>query len=114
HAQASLGASNYDQLSDHGLTQASHLASYLIQNQAKPAHILTGTLRRHIQTATPYIEALQQDQRVTHDARWNEFDFDQIVRLHIRQNNIDTKGYDQRAFFRLLKQAMLAWQEGVL
>lgn len=50
HAQASYGAANYDQLSDHGYAQSSMLGEYLVELDLQFNHIYVGPLKRHWQT----------------------------------------------------------------
>ena len=51
HAQASLGKANYDELSQRGFKQAELLGNYFSQYYQKPSTIISGTLKRHEQTA---------------------------------------------------------------
>ncbi|MFK7934175.1 MAG: histidine phosphatase family protein, partial [Saprospiraceae bacterium] len=50
HAQASYGAANYDQLSDHGYHQSRTLGDYLVELEMEFDHIYVGPLKRHWQT----------------------------------------------------------------
>ncbi|KHJ60125.1 histidine phosphatase family protein [Burkholderia glumae] len=52
HAQASFEAADYDRLSPRGEVQAAKLGAWMAARGARPAAIVTGTLRRHAQTAT--------------------------------------------------------------
>lgn len=52
HAQASFEAADYDRLSPRGEAQAAKLGAWMAARGAWPAAIVTGTLRRHAQTAT--------------------------------------------------------------
>lgn len=50
HAQASYGAANYDQLSDHGYAQSTTLGEYLAELDMHFDYIYVGPLKRHWQT----------------------------------------------------------------
>jgi broad specificity phosphatase PhoE len=51
HAQASFGSADYDQLSERGEQQAQRLAGWLTADpDLQFAHVVCGTLRRHVQT----------------------------------------------------------------
>lgn len=52
HAQAALGAANYDQLTDLGWEQARALGAALHQQGVRPDHVITGGMRRQLETAT--------------------------------------------------------------
>ena len=49
HGQASLGAQNYDQLSDLGYAQAEQLGLYFLQQKIQFEAVYTGTLQRQKQ-----------------------------------------------------------------
>src|SRR5690606_28693520 len=50
HGQASFGADDYDQLSDLGRRQAERLGQYWASRGLHFDAVLTGSLRRHVQT----------------------------------------------------------------
>jgi len=66
--QASFGADEYDVLSPRGHDQARHLA----QNLPQPYHLISGAMRRHVETVTPFGTAPE-------DARWNEIDYLDVI-----------------------------------
>jgi len=57
HAQASLGADDYDCLSPLGESQALLLGAWMARCGRRPARIATGSLRRHAQTAQGCLRA---------------------------------------------------------
>jgi broad specificity phosphatase PhoE len=74
HAQASLGAADYDQLSSHGRRQSAVLGAALARRGVVVGRVLHGTLKRHEQTAehAGFTDTVRDD-------RWNEFDHEQIL-----------------------------------
>jgi broad specificity phosphatase PhoE len=74
HAQASLGAADYDQLSSHGRRQSAVLGAALARRGVVIGRVLHGTLKRHEQTAehAGFTNTFR-------DGRWNEFDHEQIL-----------------------------------
>lgn len=67
HGQASFGSSNYDQLSDLGLEQARLLGEWFANSHQKFNRIVTGSLKRHRQTADACIAMLPKAHRVDTD-----------------------------------------------
>jgi broad specificity phosphatase PhoE len=57
HAQASLGADDYDCLSPLGEAQATLLGTWMVRGGHRPARVATGRLRRHAQTAQGCLRA---------------------------------------------------------
>lgn len=77
HGQASFGQQNYDQLSQHGQTQAQVLGQYLGQIITDTPYAVAGSMQRHQHTAELALE--QFSSPIIHtDAAWNEFDHQQI------------------------------------
>ncbi len=81
HAQASFGAVDYDQLSDLGLTQAKMLGVALQSRRPRADRIVSGTMRRHHQTAEGCLEAMGLPTQWERDAAWNEYDHQNV--LHV-------------------------------
>jgi broad specificity phosphatase PhoE len=115
HAQASLGKSNYDELSELGLKQASLLGEYLKRIKLEPATIITGSMVRHKQTANQIIKALPGTINQLQDKDWNEFDFKKLIHSYLIKHPTETPASgDIRAFFTILKKSMLAWSKDEL
>lgn len=117
HGQASLGKTNYDQLSPLGVKQASILGEHLAQLEAKPSLIVTGSMDRHQQTAEAVLGAFSAStaaERIV-DARWNEFDFEALIRLFLSELASDEpKPTKPSEFFAILRRALQAWSDGKL
>ena len=79
HGQAGL-RSNYDRLSDLGHEQTHLLGSYLALQEIPFAHLYCGELRRQKETAANVVSALRTSVQLQSDARWNEFDLDDVYR----------------------------------
>lgn len=80
HGQASFGGPDYDVLSDGGRMQSLLVARELAGREARVELIVSGSLRRQLETAEPSASLLERDVLV--DARWNEYDMDDILSHH--------------------------------
>jgi broad specificity phosphatase PhoE len=113
HGQASFGAADYDQLSPLGHQQCVRLGAWFRERGTRIDAVLTGTLRRHVQS----LAAIQQGLGLEHEALalpgLNEYDSHAVVRA-IDPGPIDKADTpDQvRQHFRLLRQGLLAWMAG--
>jgi len=82
HGQASFGKENYDQLSELGERQASHLGSVISQRLPQFDAVYLGTLQRHKQTAENCLASFPnglEDSKPIYDAGWNEYDHQGIL-----------------------------------
>ncbi|MFV1873862.1 MAG: histidine phosphatase family protein [Oleiphilus sp.] len=115
HAQASLGKTEYDQLSDLGFTQAKLLGEYFAKTGQQPKNIIHGSLKRHQQTANTFQQAQARDISLQENPDWNEFDFKKLIQLYLEAfpKEVPEPG-NVRAFFSILKKSMLAWSEDQL
>jgi broad specificity phosphatase PhoE len=115
HAQASLGKHDYDALSPLGFRQAQMLGRYIEQTCWRPGSIISGELNRHRQTTESLVSAFSQAVPISYNRDWNEFDFNLLIRayLHAHPDEIPQNG-DVRAFFSILKKAMLKWSSNGL
>lgn len=116
HGQASFGAEHYDVLSDLGLAQAELAAQAVCARGARPARIVSGSLRRQIETATPIAAATGLEPEF--DDRWNEYDAGDILAQHSsstarmdRPAGGDAPAISSRDFQALLDRALAAWIE---
>lgn len=124
HGQASFGASNYDCLSELGCQQGAWLGQHFAELSISFDQIVCGAMQRHQQTAQAFIEAYQAHPNastiVTNslvidqiDARWNEFDFESVVRAFLLQHPDKTPAQkDAKHYFPILREALIAWSEG--
>ena len=74
HGQASAFSENYDQLSSLGEMQSSIVGEYLNASSFKAHTIVSGTMKRHQQTANAALEQMSQKVDVQQIAALNEFD----------------------------------------
>lgn len=113
HAQASFGAGGYDVLSPRGSEQAGKLAAEIARRELTVDLIVTGTLARQRDTVAPIAALINAPTRI--DARWDEYDADDIldkfsdsaVRLESRSSvaaHVTT-----REFQAVLEEALLSW-----
>lgn len=115
HAQASLGKSNYDELSPLGREQAKILGKYIEEAAWQPETIITGSLIRHRQTAEGIINSLSNSVQLEENPDWNEFEFTLLIRRYLQQFPEQTpQSGDIRAFFSILKKSMHAWSNNEL
>lgn len=108
HGQANSGATDeasYDKLSPLGHQQSQWLGAHLKAQGQHHVRLYTGTLRRHIETAS----AMQTGLEPVRDARLNELEY-----LTLAQAMQDEHGVpfptDQAAFTTHLPQLFEAWQ----
>lgn len=83
HGQASFGQENYDELSDLGQQQASHLGKVLGQRLPTFDAVCLGTMKRHKQTAINCLHGFDQrfeQAKPMFDSGWNEYDHQDILR----------------------------------
>lgn len=124
HGQASFGAADYDQLSTLGAEQAQMLGGWLSDCGLTFGRVVTGSLKRHRQTAENCLGALSpsresQDDWET-DAGFDEYDHDDVL-LHscpefsepgaIRRH-IEQSARPQQMFRQIFTQAMQRWMGG--
>lgn len=114
HGQASLGAADYDNLSDLGRRQSVRLGEHFRECGQRFDVALTGTLKRHRQTFAGIAEGMQH---VGVEAQelpgLNEFDAEALIRaIHPEPLAAPTTPDRVRAHFRLLREAIAAWMRG--
>lgn len=127
HGQASFGNQNYDQLSELGLQQARHLGRWWAARDLKLAHVVSGTLQRHRQTAHACMAAvlgLADDAPDTSgwqaDAGFNEYNHHEVLARHapefddpaaVKHFLLHTLN-GKRAFQDIFAQAIARWMSG--
>ncbi len=115
HAQASFGADNYDNLSELGHQQSILLGDYFTERSIQFDAIVTGDMQRHKQTANGILCGATPN-FFNADASWNEFDFESIVTAYLSLHPATklSAGSSRSQWYKILKNAMLAWSENEL
>lgn len=107
HGQASFGTEDYDRLSPLGVEQSRALGAALAQQKVSPRLLVTGRMRRHVQTASAIVEGAGWAQALSVDPAWDEFDV-----MSFLQDGLDgKKPSDSRAFQGDLEAAMRDWAD---
>jgi broad specificity phosphatase PhoE len=114
HGQASFGGPDYDVLSEAGQMQAIVVARELASRTMNVELVLSGSLRRQRDTAEPTAALLEREVLV--DARWNEYDMDDILEHHSSSEaradqDPDADPVSPAEFQRLLEDALAGWIE---
>lgn len=119
HGQASFNRSDYDQLSPLGVQQAKWLGAYFAEANINPTRIITGDLKRHLQTTEGIIQGLasanEKIAELEQHTGWNEFDFHMIGQAYLKSHPEHAPDQaNPRSFFSLLRKALRAWSEDQL
>jgi broad specificity phosphatase PhoE len=124
HAQASFGAADYDALSVLGVEQGRALGAWFARTGRRIDQIVTGSLRRHRQTAAALVEALPHATRSQMtdaiDRGFDEYDYDRILACHrpdladgpALARHLAAHESPRREFQRLFVEAMYRWVDG--
>jgi broad specificity phosphatase PhoE len=113
HGQASLGADDYDQLSELGQRQSLQLGRYLATKKLTFDAVLTGNLRRHNQTLAGLSEGFDQPLSAVQWAGLNEYDSEAIIRAaHPEPNERPNTAEGYRQHFLLLRRGLTLWMLG--
>ena len=117
HGQASLGAADYDQLSPLGLRQSQQLGRYFQQKNTSFEAVLTGTLRRHVQTYEGIVSGMGPPSNAHTALPWpglNEYHSEAIMACVPRTAPLPhpstPDGFKQH--FRLLRDGLKLWMLG--
>jgi broad specificity phosphatase PhoE len=115
HGQASFGAADYDQLSELGQQQSVRLGDYFRQKGVNFDAVLTGTLRRHLQTYAAIRDGGAFDIKALEWPGLNEFDSAAVIAtVHpYKLEKPDTPEL-YRHHFRLLRDGLTQWMNGVV
>lgn len=115
HGQASLGAKNYDKLSDLGWQQARWLGEHFRDQSLAFDRVIVGNMRRHRETLQGIGEGMGLDLEPNVDPRLNEFRFFPVLRLYQKVYQPDSPPLKSAAeFFGMLRVVMEAWIGGEL
>lgn len=114
HGQASYGAADYDRLSARGRAQASALGSVLADRCGRIDRVLSGTMRRQVDTAGECLAAASPVAKTgctlpEQDARWNEYDFIDLLARHGNPPTGESANEPQTGVQHLLDDALQRW-----
>ena len=113
HGQASFGAADYDQLSPLGQQQSQRLGVWFRERGLRFDAVLTGTLRRHLQTLAGIEDGLQARHAALSLPGLNEYDSEAVVRAVHPGAIAAAEGLEmQRLHFRLLRHGLRQWMAG--
>jgi broad specificity phosphatase PhoE len=110
HGQASWGADDYDALSERGVRQSALLGMAWEASDWAPTSVVSGSLRRHTQSAIAAIDASGQGEGYDVDDGWNEYDHRFLVEaVDARRGRMTSKEFQP-----LLDASLTSWMEGSL
>jgi broad specificity phosphatase PhoE len=114
HGQASFGAADYDQLSPLGVEQARVLGRWFDQCNVRFTRAVTGSLKRHRQTAEACLAEMGVPVAATAIAEFDEYDHDDVLTRHREGDPIAAHddGKSNAAFEKLFRDAMHRWMSG--
>ena len=116
HGQASLGADEYDQLSDLGLRQAQILGARLAGTDLTVDRVVCGTLARQRDTAQAVLAALGRNgPELATDDRLDEYDHVGVLAQHpsgITFAGATADGESGRRLQSALEEAISRWMSG--
>jgi broad specificity phosphatase PhoE len=78
HGQASFGTGDYDRLSELGWQQARWLGQHFAETGERFDTVITGTLRRHRETAEAMLEAMDPQPAPVETSELNELSYDHL------------------------------------
>lgn len=117
HGQASFGAENYDELSASGCAQSRWLGEYYAQSGLTFDRVVTGTMRRHAQTADALLTTMGgQPVEIVQDADLNEYDFRALFSA-LGESGLASgllAESSMKHFYKGLRQVLLLWSEDKL
>jgi broad specificity phosphatase PhoE len=118
HGEASIEDGHYDQLSAPGFLQAKRLGQYFSASNLGFDRVITGSMRRHRQTANTVTEAMAITVETEQHPGLDEYDFIALCRAFASQYPERAVGLGEtghvdgiKGFYKVLKQALLAWSE---
>ena len=113
HGQASFGATDYDQLSPLGQRQCRRLGDYLRTRGRRFDAVITGTLRRQVQSYDAIAAGLGVAQVPLRLSGLNEYDSAAVIAaVHPQPLAKPDTPELYRHHFRLLRQGLTAWMAG--
>ena len=123
HGQASFGAADYDRLSAHGVEQSRMLGAWFAACGQQFGAVVTGSLRRHQQTAEACLARLpgappRSDWRA--DPGFDEYDHTEVLEKHLPQmrdpiaakDALEAETNPRKSFQKMFARAMVRWMGG--
>ncbi|MBT9507721.1 histidine phosphatase family protein [Rhodoferax sp.] len=115
HGQASFGAEDYDNLSPLGQQQSVRLGEYFRQKGITFDAVLTGTLRRQVQTYAGIRQGGGFDLEALVWPGLNEYDSEAVIAtMHDHKLEKPDTPEMYRHHFRLLRDGLTQWMNGVV
>lgn len=115
HGQASFGAADYDNLSALGQRQSVRLGEYLAARQIHFDAVLTGTLKRQVQTWAGIAKGAGLDNKALQWPGLNEFNGDAVIAaIHPEPLPPTNTPALYKQHFRLLRDGLTQWMNGVV
>jgi broad specificity phosphatase PhoE len=115
HGQASFGADDYDNLSELGHKQSVRLGEYFAHRGVTFDAVLTGTLRRQIQTYAGICEGAGCKVEALSWPGLNEYDSEAVIgAIHPHKLQKPDTPEMYRHHFRLLRDGLAQWMAGVV
>lgn len=118
HGQASFGAADYDQLSEQGMRQGVRLGEHFAFKGIAFDAVLTGTLKRHVQTFAGIKAGMEAAGMPTlpEPSAWpglNEYDSAALIAtVHPEPLPKPSTSELYKHHFRMLRQGMVGWMAG--
>lgn len=120
HGQASFGSNDYDQLSPVGHQQGRVLGAALKARGVVPDLIISGSMKRHQETAINCLETLDCDLGMELHQGVNEFNHENVIEVAepryvdklVMMSDMAASGDPRRAFQGFFKGAVSRWVEG--
>ncbi len=124
HGQASFGSNNYDQLSPLGHQQARVVGQALRSRGVKPDVLVSGTMQRHLETASGALAEMDLDlalvQGLRQHAGVNEFDHENVIEVAepryadklVMMGEMAASGDPRRSFQKFFQDAVGRWVDG--
>ena len=109
HGQASWDAEDYDELSERGIRQSALLGMSWEASDWGPTAVVSGSLRRHTQTAIAAIDASGRGEGYDVDAGWNEYDYRPLA-----DRQTLTRKMTPQEFQPVLEESLERWMDGRL
>lgn len=120
HGQASFGKREYDALSDTGKQQAQVLGKSLRSRIPQVDAVISGSMRRHRQTAEFCLEAMGLEPDRQEDEDWNEYDHQDIIHRYkpmykshtLMMADLARTFKPGQAFQKMFAEAIDRWMSG--
>lgn len=124
HGQASFGAADYDHLSETGVAQSQRLGGWFAACGHAFGEVVTGSLRRHRQTAEACLAAVPAERRPAGEWRtdlgFDEYDHHEVMVRHrpdfadpvAAAETLAAQPNPRRAFQQIFSEAMARWMGG--